>query len=89
MSFIIDQADSKATRCFTPDFSLWQALDLSHGPDFDGSDPRSGNPPSDLDCVIEIHRINQEVTTDLFPGFGERAISHYPFAVANSNAGRL
>src|SRR5258708_39638326 len=65
-----------------------QSLDLPHRPDFNSSDPRSGNPTSDVDGFIEILGVDQEIAANLLPRLREWTVGHVPFPVADLHTGR-
>src|SRR5438552_10709823 len=57
-------------------------------PDLDRAATGHGNPRRDGDRLVEIAGIDQEVAAQLLLGFRERAVGHYPFALAYPDAGR-
>src|SRR3989442_2092738 len=57
-------------------------------PDLDRAATGHGNPRRDGDRLVEIARIDQEVAAQLLLGLRERAVGHYPFALAYPDAGR-
>src|SRR3989449_9581433 len=57
-------------------------------PDLDRAATGHGNPGRDGDRLVEIARIDQEVAAQLLLGLRERAVGHYPFALAYPDAGR-
>src|SRR5712671_3829727 len=65
-----------------------QSLDLPHRPDFNSSDPRSGNPAGDVDGFIEILGVDQKIAANLLPRLREWTVDYVPFPVANLHTGR-
>src|SRR5438128_12638966 len=63
-----------------------QALDFPHRPDFNSSDPHSGNPGSDVDRLVEIPGIDQEIAANLLARLREWTVSHQAFPVAYLHA---
>src|SRR5580698_3990056 len=71
-----------AVRC------LRQSAQFDHRPDFDGSLAGARNPARNLDRFVEMLGLDQEITAELLPRFGERSVGHRPLAVADAHAGR-
>src|SRR5207253_7752248 len=65
-----------------------QVRDVNDRPDLDRAATGHGNPRRDGDRLVEIARIDQEVAAQLLLGLRERAVGHYPFALAYPDAGR-
>src|SRR5262249_55354744 len=65
-----------------------QALQLKDRPHFHGPLPGAGNPPRDVDRLVEVRRVDQEVAAEVFAGFRERTVRHLPLPLADANTGR-
>src|SRR5262249_37748867 len=65
-----------------------QALQLEDRPHLDGPLPGAGNPPRDVDRLVEVRRVDQEEAAELFARFRERAVRHLPLPLTDANAGR-
>src|SRR5437870_13033983 len=50
---------------------IWQTRNFHHRPDFDGSETGCGNSFRYTDRFVEILRIDQVISAELFPRFGE------------------
>jgi hypothetical protein len=65
-----------------------QARQLKDGSNFHGSLLGSGYASCDIDCLVEVRRVDEEVTAELFARFGERAVRHLTLSLTDTNAGR-
>src|SRR2546423_14753682 len=62
-----------------------QSLDFQQGPNFDCADLRHRNSLGDAHGLVEISRLDQVVTTELFPSFREWTIGYQSPAVSYPN----
>ena len=65
-----------------------QAIQLKDGSNFHSSLLGSGYASCDIDRVVEVCRVDKEVTAELFARFGERAVRHLALSLTDTNAGR-
>ena len=67
---------------FFPSQFSWQSFDFHHRPNFDSADTRSGNPCSDVECLVQIAGVNEEVAAELFARLRKWSIGYQPFTFA-------
>ena len=60
-------------------------LELHDRPNLDRAGPRRRNASGDLDGFVQVLRVDQVVTSELFLGLGKRAVGGGDFALPDAN----
>src|SRR5215469_2394020 len=65
----------------------WNSGNFYHRTNFHSSPLARGKALGDIDGFVEVLYVNQQEATELFAGFGKRAVGDEPFTVYGAHAG--